>query len=53
MIRAMQKKMAREQRGNIYIYIFTMEQQMKKKRKRDKQETDYNKILVGVRETRD
>lgn len=48
----MQKKMAREQRGNIYIYIFTMEQQ-KKKKKRDKQETDYNKILVGVHETRD
>jgi len=42
--------MAREQRGKYIYILFTMEQQEEKKR--NKQETDYNKILVGAR-TRD
>ena len=42
-------EMAREQRGSCIYILFTMEQQEKK---RDKQETDYNKILVGAH-TRD
>lgn len=51
MIRAMKKEeMAREQRERgKYIYIFTMEQQQQQKEKKhNKQETDYNKILVGA-----
>jgi hypothetical protein len=44
--------MAREQRGKyIYVYIYNGTT-TKKKKKRNKQETDYNKILVGAR-TRD
>jgi len=40
-------EMAREQRGKyIYIYNGTI---TTKKKKRNKQETDYNKILVGAR----
>jgi hypothetical protein len=43
-------EMAREQRGScIYIYIYYLQWNNKKL---DKQETDYNKILVGAR-TRD
>jgi hypothetical protein len=51
MIRANRKKneMAREQRGKYIYILFTMEQQQKKC---NKQETDYNKILVGAH-TRD
>jgi hypothetical protein len=44
--------MAREQRGKYIYILFTIEQQQQKKKKRNKQETDYNKILVGAR-TRD
>jgi hypothetical protein len=42
-------EMAREQRGKyIYIYIYNGTITRRKKRN-NKQETDYNKILVGAR----
>jgi hypothetical protein len=50
MISSNEKKneMAREQRGKyIYVYIYNGTT-TKKKKKRNKQETDYNKILVGA-----